>query len=251
MTTELLPAVKPTDERWVSMSNNIARAAHGLDLSEKRLIALGLAKTDSKDSKLLISAMTQGWKVKINAVEYAEVFGLERNTAYEQVISASDDLFRREVRFEDKGKGGKAVTKKFRWVSGAVYQPGEGYVELNFTPEIAPHLLGLRSKFTMMRLQQAAPFSSVYTWRMFELLKSWESEGTFTINIADFWEAVEAAASARKDFTQLRLRVIEPTVSEIMAMTKYTVEWEPMRTGARKVTALKFSFYENPQQDLI
>lgn len=251
MTTELLPALKPNDDRWVSMSNTIARAAHGLDLSEKRLIALGLAKTDSKDSKLLTSAMVSGWKVKINAVEYAEVFGLEKNTAYEQVKSASDVLFRREVRFEEKGKSGKTATKKFRWVSGAFYQPGEGFVELNFTPEIAPHLLGLRSKFTSLQLQQAAPFASVYTWRMFELLNSWKSERTFTINIAEFWEAVEAAASARKDFTQLRLRVIEPTVAEIMAMTKYIVEWEPIRTGARKVTALKFSFYENPQQDLI
>lgn len=251
MNTDITPVhPKNTDERWISMSNTVARAAHGLNLSEKRLIALGLARTDSKDSKMLVSAMNTGWKIRITAMEYAEVFGLEPNTAYEQVKAASDVLFHREVRFEEKARNGKLAIKKFRWVSGAVYQPGEGFVELNFTPEIAPHLLGLRAKFTTMKLLHAAPFESVYTWRVFELLKSWESERTFTIPIADFWETVEAVPTARKDFTQLRIRVIQPSVAEIQIKTKYVVEWEPLRAGARRVTALKFSFYENPQKSL-
>ena len=240
---------EPSD-RHVSMSNRLARSAQGLNLAEKRLVALGLAGTDSVPNKGLALASNAGWKMRINALEYAETFGVHPTTAYEQLKAASEKLFERYVRYETKGRRGERVENKFRWVSGAVHAPGDGYVELNFSPEIARHLLGLRKEFTTYKLKHAAAFDSVYAWRLFELLKSWQSTGLFLTTIEAFWEAMEAPPSCRKDFKALRTRVLEPAVGAIHAKTSLLVEWSPQRSGSRRVTGLEFRFGPNPQGSL-
>ncbi|WP_347250290.1 replication initiation protein [Zoogloea sp.] len=246
--TAVLP---PEDERHVSMSNRLARSAHGLNLAEKRLVALGLARTDSVPaSRLLQANANMGWKMRVTAMEYAEAFDVDPTTAYEQLQSAAERLFERYVRYEVKGRRGKVEEKKFRWVSGCHYAPGEGYVEMNFSPEIAPHLLGLSKHFTSYKLRQAAVFDTVYAWRLFELVKSWQSVGHFVIPIEEFWDAMEAPPSCQKDFKALRVRVIEPSVAAIKAKAGMLVDWRPMRAGSRRVTALEFICTPDPQRSL-
>ena len=243
-------AIEDAQDRYVSMSNRLARSAQGLNLSEKRLVALGLAGTDSVPLKNLVLAANAGWKMKVTALAYAEAFDVHPTTAYEQLKSSSEKLFERYVRYEVKDRRGLVVEKKFRWVSGVTYAPGDGYVELNFTPEIAPHLLGLRKQFTSYKLRHAAAFDSIYAWRLFEVLKSWQSTGLYTTSIENFWDAMEAPPSCRKDFKALRIRIIEPAVAAITTKASMLVEWKPVRAGSRRVTSLEFRFAPNPQAQL-
>jgi len=246
-------ATKPSvvvedDDRHVSMSNRLARSAHGLNLAEKRLVALGLAQSDSSSAVRHLKANANtGWLMRVRAMEYAEAFDIDVTTAYEQLQAAADKLFDRYVRYEVPGRRGKPEEKKFRWVSSCRYAPGEGYVELNFSPEIAPHLAGLSKELTSYRLRQAAAFHTVYAWRLFELIKSWESVGAFTMKIEEFWEAMEAPPSCQKDFKALRIRVIEPSVEAIKAKCAMLVEWTPVRAGSRRVIGLEFRFSPDPQ----
>jgi len=235
----------------VSMSNRLARSAQGLSLSEKRIVALALATVDSKSTSRLAEATTElGWRTKIKAHDYADAFNIDTNTAYDQLKAASDRLLDRMVIYEDIDKRGKPRLNKIRWVSAARYTAGDGVIELNFTSDIAPHLLGLRSHFTSYKLKHAASFESVYAWRLFEVLESWRSTGLYTCSIEDFWETMEAPPSCRKDFKSLRIRVIEPSVNSIQLHAGLKIEWEPIRSGARRVTSLAFRFGPDTQGKL-
>lgn len=248
-----IPMVEPEalNDRQVSMSNRLARSAQGLNLSEKRLVAIGLASTDSVPLKALTLGVNSGWKMRVSAQEYAEQYGISANVAYEQLKSSSEKLFERYVRYEVKNRRtGALEEKKFRWVSGVHYASGEGYVELNFSPEIAPHLLGLRKQFTTYKLRHTAAFDSIYAWRLYELLQSWKDTGLYSPTIETFWDAVEAPPSCRKDFKALRVRVIEPAVEAIRAKAGLIVEWKPVRHGSRRVSGLEFRFQPDPQARL-
>ena len=65
---------KPLVERSVSISNSLARGAQNLNLSQKRLLALALAKTDSIPVLDLQNATRHetGWRVRLFAHEYAK-----------------------------------------------------------------------------------------------------------------------------------------------------------------------------------
>ena len=224
----------------VNMSNALVRASHGLSLAEKRVIAMGLALTDSVPAMALIGAARNGWSVKIMALDYAKTFDLDVNTAYEQLKAAGDQLVQRQVCEIVKTKRGQKSIKT-NWCAQVIYHQGEGWVSIEFTRYIAPHLLALRSQFVTYKLKQAAALRSVYSWRLFECLQSWQSTGLWVTSIGDFANAMDVPEKYRTDFTDIRRRVIEPAIAELILKNGLLIEWKTKKAG-RKVTGLEFKF---------
>lgn len=238
----------PLADRTVSMSNALIRSAHGLKLHEKRVISIALAKTDSMPTKDLIVASRNGWTVRISAIEYAKEWGVSSDTGYEQLKDAADNLINRQVRtLADTPKGLKEI--KTNWCGQCVYHHGEGWVEIAFTPQISPHLLGLREKFTSYKLKQASALRSIYSFRLFECLQSWKDTGVWYVDVPEFILAMDAPESCQNDFGNLRARVIEPAVKELRNKDNVDVTYELRRSG-RKVTGLVFRFEQNRQKAL-
>jgi plasmid replication initiation protein len=239
-------------ERYVNMSNALTRAAQGLKLVEKRLVSCAIAKSDSVELRKLAAALgpNEGWKVKLSAAEYAETFGVELSNAYVQLREGADALFGRYVRTVERTRRGDKE-RKYRWVSGNTYHHGEGWVEVNFSPEVAPFLLGLRKEFTTYKLKHTAALRSVYTWRMMEMFAQYRDTGLVRIGFDEFCHAMEAPPSCVKDFAQLRRRVIDPAVAELSGKDGLQIEWKGVKEGGRKVTSLEFRFKPNPQMFLI
>jgi len=233
-------------ERNVNMSNALTRAAHGLALSEKRLIASCIAKNDSVPMAEL--QRKGAWTVRLTAAEYAEAFSVDLDTAYNQLNSASESLFNRYIRTIRETKRGPEEYK-FRWVGGVKYHKGEGWVELHWFHEVVPHLFGLRKEFTTYKLKQTAALRSAYSWRLFECFKSWSAKGRYSPTIEEFHRSMDASESQRKNFKDLRRRVIEPAVTELIEKNGLLIEWET-KTAGRKVIALDFKFRTNPQAAL-
>jgi plasmid replication initiation protein len=232
----------------INMSNALSRSAHGLSLSEKRIVAACIAKSDQ------VPNMTQvrqrgAWLVRLSAADYAETFGVDMNTAYEQLKGASENLFNRYIRTMRKSRKGM-VEYKFRWVGGVRYHEGEGWVELDWWHEVVPHLFGLRAEFTSYKLQQASALRSSYSWRLFEVLQSWIGTGRYQPTIEDFCLAMDVPDSYTKNFKEIRRRVIEPAVSELIQKNNMLIEWSTVSAG-RKVIGLDFKFRTNPQGRLV
>lgn len=236
----------PLAERHVSMSNALARASHGLTLAEKRVIACGLASTDSKSARFYNEVMRYGsWVVRIPALDFAEWAGIEPQTAYTQLADAATSLLKRQWTITN----GKSISR-FNWLSRAEYHKGEGWVEVEFTQHTAPHVLALlKGNFTSYRLEQTAALRSGYSWRLLECLQSWKDTGRWMPTVEEFCHAMDAPKSCRIDFGQLRRRVIEPAVHELRQKDNMVIEWDVKKAG-RKVTGLDFKFQPNPQQKL-
>lgn len=230
-------------DRNVTMANAVTRAAHGLSLPEKRFIAAALAKTDSTDTRGLMDLQMQ--TVKLSAMEYAETFGITLDAAYQQLQAGAEELQKPKLVVERPGRRG-TVREVRSWVITGKYAKGEGTVEVRWHPDIVPFLFGLRKEFTTYKLKHAAAFRSIYSWRLFECLKSWQGAGRWTPTIAEFQDATDATPTARANFKELRLRIIEPAVKELREKNGLIVKWEPVKSG-RKVTALRFEFELDPQ----
>lgn len=236
---------KPLAERHVNMSNALARAAHGLNLAEKRVIACGLASTDSKSPRAFNQVMTHGgWLIRLIAVDYAEAMGIEPQTAYSQLKDVAGTLIKKQWTIID----GKKVTR-YNWLSRMTYHEGEGWVELEFTHHTAPHLLALQKHFTSYQLKQGAALRSAYSWRLLECLESWKDRGRWKPTIEEFCQAMDAKPSHRSNFGMTRRSIIEPAVKELREKDGLLLEWEPVKTG-RKVIGLDFKFRPDPQMRL-
>jgi plasmid replication initiation protein len=241
---------RPAGERWVTMSNALTRAGHGLTLSEKRIVAAAVSKLDSR------RALGPGEApvTKITAAEFAETFAVNMDTAYDQLQAATKQLYNRSITFYEAAhrRNGRPIepTKVLmRWVGSVKYHKGEGWVELHWWHALLPNLMGLRKQFTSYQLQQASALRSGYSWKLLELLTRFESNGWAEYAIEDFCASMDATEKQRADFNNIKRRMIEPAVKELIEKDGWLIQWRPVKAG-RKVRAVRFEFIRNPQATL-
>lgn len=86
---EVLTTGHTEGERCVNMSNALIRAGQGLSLAEKRLMASAVAMLDSMRTPRPGECPV----VRISAADYAESFGLDIDTAYNQLQSGAEHLY--------------------------------------------------------------------------------------------------------------------------------------------------------------
>lgn len=237
-------------ERWITMSNALTRAGHGLTLAEKRIVMMAVSKLDSAKP----FNNHEPLRTKITAAEYADECTININTAYDQLQSAAKHIYSRSITFYEAAhrRNGKPLAPTrtvMRWVGQIKYHQGEGWVELHWWPELIKHLMGLKKQFTSYQLQQASALRSIYSWRLLELLARFESTGWAEYTVEDFAVSMDATDKQKNDFAAIRRKIIEPAVKELREKDGWAITWKPITAG-RKVKAVRFDFKRDPQMSL-
>ena len=239
-------------QNWVTMSNALTRASHGLTLPEKRIVATVVSKIDSRQwySKNEVP------KVRITAKEYAELYDLDLSEAYKSLKLASDKLYDRSIVFREtapsRNKSGNKpneIVMRMRWIGSQKYHVGEGWVELAIWPELLPHLTAIKKQFTTYKLLQVARLRSMYSWRLLELLSTYKRTGEAIIELSDFHHSMETPEAYKANFANLRRYVIEPAIKELSIKDNWSIEWEAIKRG-RKVHQIRFKFDRDTQMNL-
>ena len=223
----------------VSKSNTLIDASYHLTLNEQRLILACIAQIDSRKGRLPRDNV-----FTLFAEEFSGIFGITVDQAYEALQDASASLYERDIRTLE---GGRNKTR-FRWVYYVQYRDGEGCVKLGFSPNVAPHLIGLRKRFTSYQLQALSTVRTAYAIRLFEMLMQFQETGLLRINVDDFKERLRLEGKYPR-FSDLKRRVIDPAVRELRERSNLLIEWLPIRKG-RSVTTMEFRFNEDPQRRL-
>jgi len=225
----------------VNMSNTLVRASHGLNLVEKRIITACIATIDS----MRVSKRDQydQASVRLSAKEYGDQFGIDMRNAYNELKAASERLFERYVVMRWETPKGMRI-HKFRWVSGVLYLEGEGIIEINFTREVMPYLTFLRGTYTSYQLKVASALRSVYSWRLLELFKSWETTKELYITMEDFRHTMEIPESYL--YKDVRVKCIDVAVKELQEKNNMVITWTPIKKS-RAVASLRFKWKEDDQ----
>lgn len=244
---------RPPGDRWITMSNALVRAGHGLALSEKRLVAIAISKLDS------VKVSAPGGRVPrihVSAAEYSELSEVASSTAYEALEKAGTALMRdaismyepewmRRKKSTKSGDGEKPVVVKMPWVITSKYVPNEGRIEMEFHPDVVPFLLGLKKQFTTYQLKQTSTLRSIYSWRLLELLSRFKTNGWAEYTIEDFKISMDVP-DGLSDFSQIKRRVIDPAMKELQEKDGWKIELELIK-GGKRVKALRFKFERDPQ----
>lgn len=246
-------------ELSVTVKNELVRRIQRMKVSEKRLLALAIAKCNPKLKILKHRAMqvdpatgtAAGWTIRVTAQEFSEAYPhIERKHAYSELKQAAENLFECRVEWtEEVIERGKKVPKNrsVRWIYEKADTTTAGWVDLKFSPSIAPYLLGIEDEFTKYKLRHASDLRSMYSWRLLEIVAQFRDTGFVNIGYDEFCTAMDAPASCVKDSGQLRRRVIEPAVKELQDKNGLAITWEPVKPSGRKVTGFRFKFEPDPQ----
>mgnify|MGYP002712439172 CR=1 FL=1 len=217
--------------------NALINASYNLDLVEQRLILLAIL--EARESGKGINANDP---LTVHAESYINQFGVHRNTAYQALKDACNDLFARQFSYQKINERGNIENYRSRWVSEIGYVDNEAVVKLIFAPAIVPLITRLEEHFTKYELQQVSNLSSAYAVRLYEILIAWRSTGkTPLITMYDFRQKIGVLETEYKRMYDFKKYVLDIALKQVNEHTDITVKVEQHKTG-RSITGFSFSF---------
>ena len=221
----------------VVKDNALINASYNLDLVEQRLILLAIV--EARESGKGINANDP---LTVHAESYINQFGVHRNTAYQALKDACNDLFARQFSYQKINERGNIENYRSRWVSEIGYVDNEAVVKLIFAPAIVPLITRLEEHFTKYELQQVSNLSSAYAVRLYELLIAWRSTGsTPIIELSDFRQRIGVLDTEYKRMERFKTSVLELAIKQINEHTDITVKYEQHKRG-RSISGFSFNF---------
>ena len=235
-----LDAKKHYPKDWVVLQNRVVECFRAMSLDEKRLfiMATPLART---------TKVSSNEPIFISSSEFAIECGIDLSTAYTALEAASDRLFTRF--FGYTAENGDRV--KMRWVNKVIYKAGQGGSELYFSDEV---LLLLRefdalNPYTKYKKEVVLRLKKDYSLDFYHLAKKHQAMGGFQISLDELFEQLGLPESYQ-DLSNLKKRVIKPSLDEITTNTDIDLTYENVKRG-RSVVGFKFTVREKPKPKVI
>lgn len=217
--------------------NALINASYNLDLVEQRLILLAIV--EARESGKGINANDP---LTVHAESYINQFSVHRNTAYQALKDACDDLFARQFSYQSISEKGNIINHKSRWVSEVAYIDNEAVVRLIFAPAIVPLITKLEEQFTKYEMQQISNLTSAYAVRLYEILIAWRStRKTPLITMHDFRKKIGVLDTEYKRMYDFKKYVLNIALKQVNEHTDIIVKVEQHKTG-RSISGFSFSF---------
>jgi hypothetical protein len=135
---------------------------------------------------------------------------------------------------------------KIGWVSSSRYNREKGTVSFKFDPDLKPYLLQLKREFTKSKLLILTQFQSIYSIRIYQLLKQYQNIGWREFKLDELKEILGLRKTQYSVFKDFDRRVLNQAKKEFEKKDKagnckcdLTFKLEKIREG-RKIARLKF-----------
>lgn len=231
---EVLVSKKHYPKDWVVIQNRVTECFRGMSLDEKRLLIMAtpLAR---------VSGITSEEPIIITVAEYAKECNLELSTAYSAVEGATQRLFKREFTFNDD----EGYRVMMRWLYKAKYN--EGATHLYFPDEILQllRIFDNLNPFTKYKKEVVLKLKRDYSLDLYHLGKRHyginhrKEVKSFDIKLEDFITFFDVPKSYVNDLSNLKRRVIKPSLDEINEKTDITMTYNNIKQGR---TVIGFTF---------
>ena len=220
----------------VVKDNALINASYNLELVEQRLILLAIveARTSGK-------GVTPNNSLTITASSYMNHFDTNRNTAYQALKDACNNLFERQFSYMETNTKGNAEVVRSRWVSEIRYIDNEASVKLIFSPTVAPLITLLEKNFTSYELEQVAQLNSKYAVRLYEVVIAWRSTGkTPMIAIDELRNRLGVLDDEYTVTADFKRWALDKPIKQINDKTEINLSYEQHKQG-RKIVGFTFT----------
>lgn len=183
--------------------------------------------------------------VRVDASRFAKVFEVDLSTAHLALKQCVEKLITRQFTFFKDNKNKVKTT----WIAGIEYVYGENAIILALSPHVVDELTKLEANFTSYYLEQISPFKSVYSIRIFEIMKQWKSAGkTPVLDISDFRLKLGILPSEYQRINNFKAKVLDLAMSEINEKTDMNVEYTQIKKG-RVVSGFQFTIKDKNKKE--
>lgn len=233
----------------IKKSNNLVESKYKFDIWETRFFLSVLSQIRREDTDFQV--------YRIWYKDIIKIFGLKSGDSYSFLREAARVLMSKSVQINYEENGVKR-TKELHLINKIDYltdgQKGlknignHEYIDVTVEQEMRPFLLQLSKNFTAYDLRNVTKLS-VYSIRLYELLKQYETIGVRTLSV-DEMKSMFQVEEQYKLYSDFYRWIIKPSELEINKHTDLLIwDIEKLKEG-RKIVALRFKFRAKTEQEL-
>jgi plasmid replication initiation protein len=228
------------DKALVTKSNNLVEARYHFSIWETRVFTKLVSLIQPGDEAFK--------KYKLQIKDLVSFFGVNDNDAYVKIKAVPDNLLKKVVTIPYTENGEERFLKTGLIAQASIPKKQEGYIELSFHPDLKPYLLQLKRTFLSYDIRNVLKISSVYSVRIYELLKQYEKIGQREFDI-DTLKIILGVSDKYKLYGHFKSRIILKAQKDLKLHTDIYFEFTEIKQK-RKVIGLVFKIKKNKDSDI-
>jgi plasmid replication initiation protein len=223
-------------KNWVTKSNDLIESTYKLTLQEQRILLVLASKVQPRDDIL----KTYHFRAK----DFIEVIGNKKGTGfYTYLKEIVNELQTKRLTIKKDGK-----EFNYNWVITSIYEDNKGRITLQLHPELKGFFLELKEKFTSYQLENVVRLNSVYSIRIYELLKQYERIRKRKLTLEELRYFLGIEKEKYKQYGHLKNKVLLVAQKEINEKTDIQFTFNEIKTG-RKVTGFEFDIKSSTEEE--
>lgn len=226
------------DDNLVAQGNDLVEAKHRdpLTVNEQKAILtiVSMISPDDKDFQVY----------SLGVRDFGEMLGVKGESIYHELKKIANSIVGKVI--EIPTKTGFIATA---WMSSVEYKKGEAIVEFSFDPKLRPYLLQLQNQFTTYRLSNILSLKSMYSIRLYELMKKWQKIARWEYPVEDLRDKLGANQKSYENYGSFKQKVLTPALSEINEFTDLHVTYREIRVG-RRIGRIEFTIRTDADKEV-
>lgn len=212
----------------VQQNDIVQKARYKLDLVQQKTIMYLISKIDSvKDVEFQ--------EIKVDIKDLCDVMGIKYNGRSLKEFQDSIQKLSDKSLWVDTGP----QIQLMRWLQRVAIDKGSASVTVRFDELMAPFLLKIKDCFVQYQLVNVLPMKSQYSLRMYELIKSHETQGKWDVSLEELKKLLFLDQGTYERYDVFRSRILDVAIVEICNYTDLMVAFTPKRKD-RKIFSLSF-----------
>ena len=201
------------DEKIIT-SNKLIEAVYKIDVREKKVLSA------------MINSVQKAGDIEeyhCSALDLAKTAGIDTSSIYRDIKNIMDKLT--DIKIKNINDESEEF-EFFRFVDNARYK--EGIINFKLSAEFKKCIFQLETEFTKYIMENVKKMKSVYSIRLYELLKQYESIGSRTFSINELMEILQ---TPQYRYSHLDQNILQKAKSEINELSDIKISYAPRRKG--------------------
>lgn len=221
----------------VVKENSLNEARYRLTLQEQRILAIMISDISQEDKDFK--------KYTYRVKDLIDWLGISDKGYYKKIRDITRNLLKKELIIYNRQERTILQTS---WLISAKYYLKDGTVELMFHPDLKPYLLQLKECFTQYDLKNVLRLRSKYAFRLYELLKQYESAGKRRFQLEELRSLLGLEENELKQWVHFRTKVLDKAKQEINEKTDLRVDYQVEKEG-HKISYVVFTIRKPSEPD--
>lgn len=225
----------------VVSSNDLVHAKYDLSLWQKRVFVYAISQLE-RDDKMFET-------IRMNIADIIRFFkASDGQSSYNAIIEAPKSLDKTiEIPYVTETGGFRYGFVKLlqKYSTPADTKTDNQYIEICFNNDLKPHLLDLKEKFLKYDIRNIIELQSTYSFRFFEMLKSYEYRNSVELGI-DYLRTVLEVTNTYTSYKDFKRRIIDKAREDLTKFCDITFSYEEKKAPkGKKIEALIFYIQKN------